>query len=47
VQGVKDSATLEGTHFAGLWFQAGSGTAEGALKVLVGLPSEPTHQFAD
>lgn len=35
---VKDSAILEGTHFAGLWFQAGSG-AEGAPQALVGLPS--------
>jgi hypothetical protein len=42
---VKDSAILEGTHYAGLWFQAGS-SVEGAPKVLIGVPVQPTHQTA-
>ena len=37
------SVILEGTHFAGLWFQATS-SAEGSPKALVGLPSELIHQ---
>ena len=40
---VNASVILEGTHFAGLWFQAGSGT-EGAPKSLLGLPCELIHQ---
>jgi hypothetical protein len=39
---VKASVILEGTHFAGLWFQAGS-DIEGAPKSLLGLPCE-VHQ---
>lgn len=37
------SVILEGTHFAGVWFQAASGT-EGAPKALLGLPCELVHQ---
>lgn len=36
---VKASVLLEGTHFAGLWFQAGS-DCEGAPQSLLGLPCE-------
>ncbi|MCM2251027.1 MAG: hypothetical protein NDJ19_01580 [Ramlibacter sp.] len=36
---VKASVLLEGTHFAGLWFQAGSDCV-GAPKSLMGLPCE-------
>lgn len=37
------SVILEGTHFAGVWFQATSST-EGSPKVLLGLPCELIHQ---
>jgi len=40
---VDASVILEGTHFAGLWFQATTKT-EGAPKVLMGLPCELIHQ---
>ena len=40
---AKASVILEGTCFAGLWFQAGSCT-EGSPKALVGLPCELIHQ---
>jgi len=40
---VAASVILEGTHFAGVWFQATSGT-EGAPKALLGMPSELVHQ---
>lgn len=40
---VAVSVLLEGTHFAGIWFQATSDT-EGAPKVLVGLPRQLVHQ---
>ena len=40
---VRASVILEGTHFAGLWFQATSDT-EGAPKALLGLPCELIHQ---
>jgi hypothetical protein len=40
---VSASVILEGTHFAGLWFQAGS-DVEGAPKSLLGLPCELVHQ---
>jgi hypothetical protein len=36
---VRASVILEHTHFAGLWFQASSGT-EGSPTSLVGLPAE-------
>lgn len=39
---VAASVILEGTHFAGLWFQATSGT-EGSPKALLGLPRELVH----
>jgi hypothetical protein len=37
------SVILEGTHFAGLWFQATSGV-EGVPKALLGMPCELVHQ---
>ena len=37
------SVILEGTHFAGVWFQATADT-EGSPKVLLGLPCELIHQ---
>jgi len=37
------SVILEGTHFAGLWFQATS-AVEGAPKALLGMPCELVHQ---
>jgi hypothetical protein len=40
---VRASVILEGTHFAGLWFQATSDT-EGAPQALLGLPCELVHQ---
>lgn len=40
---VAVSVILEGTHFAGVWFQATSST-EGAPKALLGLPAELVHQ---
>lgn len=40
---VAASVILEGTHFAGVWFQATSST-EGSPKVLLGLPCELVHQ---
>lgn len=40
---VNASVILEGTHFAGLWFQASSGT-EGSPKALLGMPCELIHQ---
>ena len=40
---VGASVILEGTHFAGVWFQATSST-EGAPKALLGLPCELIHQ---
>lgn len=40
---VAASMILEGTHFAGVWFQATSST-EGSPKVLLGLPCELVHQ---
>jgi hypothetical protein len=40
---VQASVILEGTHYAGLWVQAGSG-AQGCPKALVGLPCELIHQ---
>ena len=40
---VRASVILEGTHFAGLWFQATSDT-EGSPKALLGLPCELVHQ---
>jgi hypothetical protein len=40
---VNASVILEATHFAGLWFQAGSCT-EGSPKSLFGLPCELIHQ---
>ena len=40
---VRASVIREGTHFAGLWFQATSDT-EGAPKALLGLPCELIHQ---
>jgi len=40
---VDASVILEGTHFAGLWFQASSGT-EGSPKALLGMPCELVHQ---
>jgi hypothetical protein len=36
------SVILEGTHFAGLWFQASC--AEGAPKALLGMPCELVHR---
>jgi hypothetical protein len=42
---VDASVILEGTHFAGLWFQAGSET-EGSPQSLLGLPCELVHQRA-
>jgi hypothetical protein len=40
---VAASVILEGTHFAGMWFQATSST-EGSPKALLGLPCELIHQ---
>ena len=40
---ARASVILEGTHFAGLWFQATTST-EGAPKSLLGLPCELIHQ---
>jgi hypothetical protein len=40
---VDASVILEGTHFAGLWFQATTST-EGSPKALMGLPCELIHQ---
>lgn len=40
---VRASVILEGTNFAGLWFQATSNT-EGAPTTLLGLPCELIHQ---
>ena len=40
---VDASVILEHTHFAGLWFQAISGTP-GAPTTLVGMPAELVHQ---
>jgi hypothetical protein len=40
---VAASVILEGTHFAGVWFQATSDT-EGSPKALLGLPCELVHQ---
>ena len=40
---VAASMILEGTHFAGVWFQATSST-EGSPKTLLGLPCELVHQ---
>lgn len=40
---VAASVILEGTHFAGVWFQATSST-EGAPRALLGMPSELIHQ---
>jgi hypothetical protein len=40
---VKASVLLEGTHFAGLWFQAGS-EIEGSPTSLLGLPCELVHK---
>jgi len=40
---VRASVILEGTHFAGLWFQATSST-EGSPTALLGLPCELIHQ---
>jgi hypothetical protein len=40
---VAASVILEGTHFAGVWFQATS-TTTGAPKELMGLPAELVHQ---
>lgn len=40
---VAASVILEGTHFAGVWFQATSST-EGSPKALMGMPSELVHQ---
>jgi hypothetical protein len=37
------SVILEGTHFAGVWFQATS-AVEGAPKALLGMPCELVHQ---
>ena len=37
------SVILEGTHFAGLWFQATS-AVEGSPKALLGMPCELVHQ---
>jgi hypothetical protein len=37
------SVILEGTHFAGLWFQA-TNAVEGAPKALLGMPCELVHQ---
>jgi hypothetical protein len=37
------SVILEGTHFAGLWFQA-TCAVEGAPKALLGMPCELVHQ---
>ena len=39
---VEASVILEGTHFAGLWFQA-TAEAIGSPDTLVGLPSELVH----
>lgn len=43
---VDASVILEHTHFAGIWFQATSGTL-GAPKTLVGLPAEIIAQSAN
>lgn len=43
---VDASVILEHTHFAGIWFQATSGTL-GAPKALVGLPAEIIAQSAN
>jgi hypothetical protein len=40
---VGASVILEGTYFAGVWFQATSST-EGSPKALLGLPCELVHQ---
>lgn len=40
---VGASVILEGTHFAGVWFQAASATP-GAPKELMGMPAELMHQ---
>ena len=40
---VNASIILEGTRFAGLWFQASSST-EGSPKALLGMPCELVHQ---
>ncbi len=40
---VRASVILEGTHFAGLWFQAGS-NVQGAPTELLGMPCELIHQ---
>ena len=40
---VDASVILEGTHFAGLWFQANCDT-EGSPQSLLGLPCELIHQ---
>jgi hypothetical protein len=40
---VDASIILEGTHFAGIWFQAAANT-EGAPKTLLGIPAELVHQ---
>lgn len=40
---VAASVILEGTHFAGVWFQATADT-EGAPRNLLGLPCELIHQ---
>ena len=40
---VDASVILEGTHFAGLWFQATIATA-GSPQALLGMPAELTHQ---
>lgn len=39
---VRASVILEGTHFAGLWFQATAAT-QGSPKALQGLPAELVH----
>jgi hypothetical protein len=39
---VRASVLLEGTHFAGLWFQATAATV-GSPQVLFGLPAELVH----
>ncbi len=40
---ARASVLLEGTHFAGLWFQAASNT-QGAPRDLLGMPCELIHQ---
>ena len=40
---VAASVLLEGTHFAGVWFQATSNTKD-APKELMGMPAELVHQ---